>query len=247
MIKHRISMKRLELMVAKSREELVFHQDPLAEWEIFHQVKSGNTATVQQAWSGVDAKKLGTLSRKSPLRNMKNLAICGITLATRAAIEGGLFWEEAYTLSDLYIQSIEDLHDVKEVDAALQEALLDFTERVERSKREHVTKPVATCQNYIFNHLYEELRLTQLAELVNLAPAYLSTLFKRETGITISQYIQRERIEEAKRLLMLTDSSIAEISSRLNFYDQTYFGKVFKRHTGVTPNRYRQTYQLYYA
>ncbi len=246
MIKYRISMKRLELMVAQNREELVFHQDPLAEWELFHQVKNGNTARVSQAW-GVVARKLGTLSRKSPLRNMKNLAICGITLATRAAIEGGLFWEEAYTLSDLYIQSIEDLHDVEEVNAAFQEALLDFTERVERSKRDHVSMPVAKCQNYIFNHLYEDLRLNQLAELVNLAPAYLSTLFKRETGITISQYIQRERIEEAKRLLMLTDSTIAEISSRLNFYDQTYFGKVFKKHTGMTPNRYRQTYQLYHV
>lgn len=244
MLAKRTSFRNVDLVVARNRENLVFHQDPITEWEMFHQVKNGNPDDVLRAWQRVDPAKLGTLSRRSELRNKKNLAICGITLATRAAIDGGLYWEEAYTLSDLYIQYIEDLQQPADVDAALLDALLDFAERVRRSKAAHVSRHVAMCRNYIFNHLYEEIRLEHLARLVNLSPPYLSALFRRETGMTISQFIQRERIEEAKRLLVMTDDSIASIGTRLTFHDQTHFGKTFKRHTGMTPRTYRQLYRF---
>ncbi|MCB2795335.1 AraC family transcriptional regulator, partial [Listeria monocytogenes] len=74
------------------------------------------------------------LSKRSRLRNEKNLAICLITLVTRAAIDGGLYPETAFTVSDLYIQHIEELQDAEEVGRVGQEALLDFAGRVRSQK-----------------------------------------------------------------------------------------------------------------
>jgi AraC-like DNA-binding protein len=240
----RASFRNVQLVVASNRENLIFHHDPMAEREVFHHVKNGNPDEMRKAWQRIGSGQygvFGTLSRKSALRNRKNLAICTITLATRAAIDGGLYWEEAYTLSDLYIQYIEDLQQAREVDDLLLTALADFTERVKKSRAAGVSKHVAICKNYIFNHLYSEIRLEHLAKAVNLSPSYLSGLFRRETGMTISAFIQRERIEEAKRLLLLTNEPVSSISTKLTFHDQTHFGKVFKKHTGLTPRQYRQT------
>lgn len=59
--------------------------------------------------------------------------------------------------------------------------------------------------------------------------------------MTISEYVQRERIEEAKKLLTLTDYPITDIAAWLNFSDQSYFNKVFKKWIGMTPKDYRRT------
>lgn len=84
----------------------------------------------------------------------------------------------------------------------------------------------------IANHLYGDITLERLAECTNLSPNYLSSLFKKEVELTISDYVQRERIEEAKRLLTLTDYPITDIAAWLNFNDQSYFNKVFKKWNG---------------
>lgn len=68
---------------------------------------------------------------------------------------------------------------------------------------------------------------------------YLSQLFKKEVGIPISDYIQQERIEEAKKLIALSDTPLSDVCSSLTFNDQSYFTKVFKKFTGVTPKQYR--------
>ncbi|MFD2115121.1 helix-turn-helix transcriptional regulator [Paenibacillus yanchengensis] len=78
-----------------------------------------------------------------------------------------------------------------------------------------------------------------LAELTGLNSNYLITLFKKQMRMTLKNYIQEQRIEEAKKLLRLTNDTISSISTRLNFYDQSYFIKVFKKHTGITPKQYR--------
>ncbi|MEH7313803.1 helix-turn-helix domain-containing protein, partial [Priestia megaterium] len=74
-----------------------------------------------------------------------------------------------------------------------------------------------------------------------LHPNYLSKIFKKEVGKSVSQYIQEQRIEEAKKLLQLSNYTISEISTLLNFHDQSYFTTTFKKILGVTPKQYRNT------
>lgn len=84
------------------------------------------------------------------------------------------------------------------------------------------------CKNYINKNIYQTISLKQLARFTGKNPMYLSTLFKKEVGVPFSVYIQQEKVEEAKKLLTLTNHSILEISTLLNFNSQSYFTSIFK-------------------
>lgn len=70
-------------------------------------------------------------------------------------------------------------------------------------------------------------------------PSYLSTLFKKEVGMSISEYVQSAKVNEAKNLLSYTSYSMSDIASLLIFYDQSHFIRVFKKYTGVTPKQFK--------
>jgi len=93
---------------------------------------------------------------------------------------------------------------------------------------------------YINANLNTPLKMEEIAEVVSFSPQHLTRMFKEELGMTLSDYITQVRIEEAKRLLRISDFSITEISDHLNFYDSTYFTKVFKKETGITPTAFRR-------
>ena len=98
---------------------------------------------------------------------------------------------------------------------------------------------IKTIKDYIQSHLDENMTRESLAAIVYLTPDYLSHLFKRETGFSLTNYIIYERIEEAKRLLAGTGLSISDIATRCGFQNISYFSKQFKRFTGVTPREFR--------
>ncbi|WP_238655279.1 helix-turn-helix domain-containing protein [Paenibacillus piscarius] len=229
-----------DLDLSYRREHTWLHHDPMQEREMFRHITDGDKAGLLRTHASFAEESYGRLSRKSQLRSKKNLAVSSITLATRAAIEGGLFWEIAYTLSDFHIQHIEELRDIPAVDRAMLAALCDFADQVADSRSARPSRISDRCRNYIFNHLYEELPLSRLAEYTGLNASYLSQLFKKETGTAISDYIQQQRIEEAKRLMELPGIMLSDIATRLHFNDQSYFTKVFKKYTGLTPRQYKQ-------
>lgn len=225
--------------LADNRESGIYHHTPDAEKIILKHIKSGNKKGLLQAFLSKPTQKLGLLSKRSPLRHQKNFAVSVITLATRTAIEGGMFPEEAYTLSDTHIQHIEELNELGKVENALLQALGDFADGVRNRMEQRVSRPISTCQYYIFDHLYEDLSLPVLAQAAGVSPTHLSRQFRKEVGVSLTEYIQRQQIEEAKHLLSLSGSSISDVAARLRFYDQSYFTKVFKKYTGVTPNQFR--------
>lgn len=229
-----------QVTISQQRENVSFHHDFMYEKRLFQFIKEGRKEEFLKIFKiSPENGKVGILSKKSQLRHSKNLGITAITLATRAAIEGGLHYEIAYTLSDLYIQSLEELTDCSLIDPFIEQALSEFADRVRKQKQQSYSKPINKCMNYIYTHLYEELTLTQLAELVDMHPNYVSSLFKKEVGMPIAEYIHQTKIDEAKTLLTFTDYSLLKISTILNFHDQSYFTKVFKKYTGITPKKYK--------
>ncbi|WP_112179870.1 MULTISPECIES: helix-turn-helix transcriptional regulator [Paraliobacillus] len=226
--------------VSKRRQDVRLHHDLLYEQKVLQCVVEGNKVGVIKYWRSNDEEgDLGVLSKKSHLRHLKNLGISAITLATRAAMKGGINHEVAYTLSDLYIQNIEDIDTSKNVELFIEHTLGDFAERVRKNKQQKYSRPVNFCLNYIFNHLYDEISLDILANVSGVHPNYLSAIFRKEVGTTMKNYILNTKIEEAKTLIQFTEYSLLKISTLLNFYDQSYFTKIFKRFVGVTPYQYK--------
>jgi len=235
-----IFMEEPTIEMSERRLNLSFHNDLMVEKNILQFIKEGKKEEFIKAFRlGPKYEELGILSKKDQLRSIKNLGISFITIATRSAIEGGLHYEIAYTLSDLYIQNLEEIHNINSLETYIEDAVAEMTERVRLNKQLRYSKPINACLNFIFKNLYEEIKLSDLANLVNLHPNYLSFLFKQEVGKTLTEYIQQSKIEEAKTLLSFSDYSLSEISTMLNFHDQSHFSTVFKKITGISPRKYK--------
>lgn len=221
------------------RENSKAHNSYQLEKLINEAVRQGDLQNLSRLINIPDRGVPGTLSR-APLRNMQNLFIAGITLYTRSAIEGGLPVEEAFNLSDTYINISENSSTVSVILKLQNKALMDFTGRVAEIQRKKYSPYIEKAMDYIYKNLHNDFSQIDLATHVNLSPAYFSRLFHRESGMSPSSYIQRERVHAAQNMLRFSNYSYSDIANYLNFNSQSYFISVFKKQTGMTPMQYRR-------
>ena len=177
------------------------------------------------------------------LRNQKYLFVAAVTMASRTAISAGMQTERALNASDLYIQKMDMLSSVEEVIELAVDMMKYYAKEVASIERApKCSLPVTKCIDYIFYHMNEKLTVTLLAEQVQLNPSYLSTIFKKETGVQLGDYILHKRIETAKNMLRYSQYSYSEIASILAFSSQSHFVQSFKKIVGVTPKVFRNKY-----
>ncbi len=124
---------------------------------------------------------------------------------------------------------------------AKQQQLLLFSYLYNHLAEVVLNKPkthITAIKQYIYKNLSSPLRIGDIAAEVHLAPEYCCMIFKKNTGKTIVQYINEQRMELAKQLLTRGDSSIQEVALRLGYKDASYFTKTFRRYTGMTPSEF---------
>jgi two-component system, response regulator YesN len=95
-------------------------------------------------------------------------------------------------------------------------------------------------KDYIHGHFGEEISAQQLADMVYLAPSYLSSLFKKETGQNLSKYIKQYRMEKARQMLEETNMKIVCISEKVGYPNVSYFCQSFREYCGVSPQKFRE-------
>lgn len=202
-------------------------------------VRRGDSAGLKKWIATAPAVRGGVLATDQ-LRQMKNTFIVSVTLMTRAAIQGGLDGNEAFTLSDGFIQKCELLSNANQITDLQYRMVLEFTERVERVRLGGQPYPLALqVVNYVRRHLSEPISVEAMAKEFYISRPYLSLKFKEETGQTLTDFILTEKTEEAKRLLRYTDKTSAAIGTYLGFSSQGYFSRVFKKYVGCTPGEWR--------
>lgn len=222
------------------RENSMVHNPYSQERREQESIKNGDLEGLKAALDEVYVGELGRMA-KEELRSVKNLAIAVLTLASRSAIEGGLMPEIAYSMSDAYSQRFEELNSAAEVEALLRNAEYQYASLVKEIKDKKHTNPIITgCKDYVNKHLSQKITLSQLAQMLNVNASYLSDLFSRQEGITLSEYILREKVEASKRQLIFTDESYGTIAYNYAFSSQSHYGKTFKKFTGLTPKEYRK-------
>ena len=222
--------------------EDIYHHTYQEEVKTMDYIREGNLEEVVGAVELL-ASTAGKLS-ENEIRNERNLGICSITLATRAAIEGGAAPAKAYKLSDLYINKIDQCKRMTEIFEYRKRSLYDFAKLVveERAKRAN-SRYTEQCKEYIRKYYHQKIYISDIAKALGISESHLSRIFKKETGESIQEYSMHMRIERAENLLKYSEASLTEISEYLCFSSQSHFGKVFKVYKNMTPKQYRDYYK----
>jgi AraC-like DNA-binding protein len=204
-------------------------------------IRAGNLKLLEECQNEVWPGEIGQLA-DNPLRQEKNLSIVVISIACRAAIDGGVAPQKAFSMSDVFISNIERMTQVLPIQAAVVEYEREFARAVEQVKHdsEH-NRYVELAKEYVAEHIDESIRVVQIGEALGINENYLTGLFHKYEGITLQHYIRKEKVRQAKELLLYSSYSCSEIAALLCFSTQSHFSSAFKREVGMTPAKYRES------
>ena len=216
------------------------HNTANLENEILSYVEFGRTDLLEQLFdsSKINQSTTSILSDDS-LRTHKNLFISSVTLAARAAIRGGLGYDLSLSITDDYLYRIEKVHTIAAVQQMLQEMMMDFATRTAQLRLSENNSPlIKNTVRLISERRHQKISVEELAQVQNVSRSYLSHQFKREMGESLTDYIAQHKINEAIRLMNITELNVAEIAYQLGFSSQSYFHATFKKVTGINPGKY---------
>lgn len=216
-----------------------------AEKEIMSAISNGNRDYILKLSDTITPGQLPPMS-KIPHKQLEYTAVSGITLYARAAVEGGLSREEANNLSDYFLQKLSVTTDVVEIQRLSTEAILRFCDAVGNCRKKiHKANYIEHAKQFIQKNRTTSFTLEDISNAVGVSKCYLTNQFSRQEGITLTNYIHKERIEAAKNMLKYSNEPISVIASYLCFDSQSHFGSIFKKLTGTTPAAYRREHKLY--
>ncbi len=238
--KERKAAGKLPVTGPKPRDFFSNHDTMDFERRMLSCITNGNLDDLNTLFSKRTAGRAGKTA-DNYLRQTKNIFITTATLVSRAAMAGGLPAEEALSLSDRYIQRCERLNAPEQIRNLQYNMVMDFASLVaEQQKGLHYDRFLRGVTGYVREHLTGNIGVEQMAKDLGVSRSHLSAKFKRETGTTLTDYIQEQKIKKAMDYLKNTEKSILEISTFLGFSSQGYFQNVFKKRTGMTPKEYRE-------
>ncbi len=230
------------LLEAEDDIDEIEHRQPTEEFLFYQAVTNGDVEAVRnncQQERFLDSDGVGVLSR-NPVTNLKYHLVITTAMITRMCKQKGMELEQAFRMSDFYIQKLDDIHTIEGVRNLHDAMVLDYTEKMRRIRRNDTnSRHINICKEYIYSHIKERITIEDLADELGVSASYLSRLFKKETGDSVSAYIRSQKIEMAKNLLQYSDYSMIDIANRLSFSSQSHFIQQFRDATGMTPKKYR--------
>lgn len=178
-----------------------------------------------------------------PVRNAKNYCIIMNTLLRKAAERGGVHPMYIDKTSSSIALRIEQVHSLEAIPPLMTDMFRDYCRLVRQHSMKNYSPPVQKALLYIDGNLTDNLSLRTVSETLNVSASYLSSLFRKETGTTLTEYITRRRVRHAMHLLKNTRLQIQTVAQHCGILDVQYFSKVFKRVAGMTPKEYRDSLQ----
>lgn len=183
--------------------------------------------------------KLPERAINDSLRNSKTRLTIFNTLCNRAAIRGGIDVQLGHQISTNFGIQIESMTSNFDTNKFFKDILVTYTEAVHNYAIKDYSKLIRNAILYIRRHITTNVGLQDIADYMFVSKEHLSRQFKMETKQTITQFINKAKVIEAKKLLEQKNQSIMDISIMLGFANSSHFSKVFKDHIGITPKQYQ--------
>ena len=175
------------------------------------------------------------------LYQQKNKMIVFNTLLRKAIEPSKVHPYYIDAISGKYSRIIEEADEVP--NELMWQMVRDYCAYVRRYSLKEYSPAVQKVMNYVNLNVAEPLTLKNLAAMCFISPSYLSALFKQETGSTLIDYINTQRVNRAAQLLVQNNHTIAAVAEEVGILDVNYFTKIFKKTLGVTPTRYRREHK----
>lgn len=173
------------------------------------------------------------------LRDRKNNLIILKTLLRKAAEYGGVHPLHIHSLSSHYAEEIENIHTIKQSLSLQENMIRDFCLLVKEHSLSKYSDYVAKAITLVHYDLTADLSLKRIAAELNVNASYLSALFHRECGCTLTEFVNKQRMEHALFLLADPSKTVQAAAEECGIHDVNYFIKLFKKHTSMTPTQYR--------
>lgn len=178
-----------------------------------------------------------------PVRNGKNYCIIMNTLLRKAAEQGGVHPLYLDGVSSNFAVEIEQITSEKAIYELMHNMFRTYCILVKKHSMKGFSAPVQKAITCIDSDISTNISTSSLAGMQNVSASYLSSLFKKETGKSITEYINTKRVETAKDLLKKTNLQVQTIAQHCGIMDMNYFSKVFKKYVGKTPKEYRESFR----
>lgn len=241
-MRQKFTEKVLEAFIDSTRlfnSERQMERIPLdAEANIINKIRAGKYREIKCPSYDKLRDNIGVMARDE-LTNYCYLVVSSIALFSRAAMECGVELDLVFDSSDSLLFFLSEAKTLDEVHDIYQVAGTYYARQVYLQEQKNLSWQVDKIRSYINHHLFEKIVISDIAEYTGLTPNYMSNLFKDRMGISIHNYIQKEKIGIACNMLMHTDMSISDIAVYLGFKSQSNFGAVFKKWQHLTPTEYR--------
>jgi YesN/AraC family two-component response regulator len=234
--KSEIEKKFFEAKI-NNKKDFFIHPSYDLEQQLISWVAKGQYEEAKYFLDEINSLERAKLAKDS-VRSLKNSLICSCTLFTRSIIKGGVDPETAFDLSDVYIQQIEHTNTIETLSKLEYDMLLQFIKKVRSNNNRTYQLVVNKAINFINDQIMQPLSLEIVSKQVKVHPNYLSKLFKDEVGMTITDFINRKRIEESKYFLLHSELAISEIAHLFTYCNQSYYSSLFKKYTGISPKQF---------
>ncbi len=177
---------------------------------------------------------------ESPLRNLQNYGVIFNTLSRKAAEGGGVHPIHLDSVSRHFALKIEGAASTAELSSLLEEIAYTYCRLVQKHSLKSYSPPVQKAIAYINANPTAPLTLSALSRRLGLSASYFSDLFKKESGLCLTEYVNEKKMELAASLLTGTDERVGDIAVAVGIPDLQYFSKLFKKSRGETPLEYRK-------
>ena len=225
-------------------------EDPLLAMRMLESRYEGEKNLMQAVSQGIAHKAEQMISNSSelmlemrvedPVRNMKNYVIVANVLLRKAVEQGGVHPFYIDGVSSDFAKKVEKIKTVQEGVDMMHDMIYKYCALVKNHSMKNYSLLVQKVITIIDSDLTADLSLHRQAEMLNVNASYLSTLFKKETGMTLTEYVAKKRVDHAAFLLASTNMQIQNIAQHCGIFDVNYFTKIFKKIKGKTPKEYRE-------